>query len=155
MSTLKQLYGRAERRATENTLTYAARSRPPKRSNCCNSTERVPRRRPHARGTQLGGPPGDRRRAVRAHRVDPLLRFCAERRVYRTIATGATGRHPGYTSDFLCRSAARSKLAAIAAQKEGFGKAYDLLEGFEGDKDGRTSEDVSGWYFRGLPWIGA
>jgi rhodanese-related sulfurtransferase len=57
---------------------------------------------------------------------------------------------------FLCRSAARSKLAAVVAQKEGFTKAFDLLEGFEGDKDGQGHrKTVSGWCFRGLPWIGA
>ena len=50
---------------------------------------------------------------------------------------------------FLCRSAARSKLAAVAAQKEGFAQAYDLLEGFEGDKDGQGHrKTVSGWCFR-------
>lgn len=57
---------------------------------------------------------------------------------------------------FLCRSAARSKLAAIAATQAGVTKAYDLLEGFEGDKDGQGHrKTVSGWCFRGLPWIGA
>jgi rhodanese-related sulfurtransferase len=57
---------------------------------------------------------------------------------------------------FLCRSAARSKLAAIAATQAGFTHAFDLLEGFEGDKDGQGHrKTVSGWCFRGLPWIGA
>ncbi len=57
---------------------------------------------------------------------------------------------------FLCRSAARSKLAAVAAAQEGYTKAFDLLEGFEGDKDGNGHrKTVSGWCFRGLPWMGA
>ncbi|MGN6233771.1 MAG: rhodanese-like domain-containing protein [Trinickia sp.] len=57
---------------------------------------------------------------------------------------------------FLCRSAARSKLAAAAAAQAGFGRAYDLLEGFEGDKDGNGHrKTVTGWCFRGLPWMGA
>jgi len=57
---------------------------------------------------------------------------------------------------FLCRSAARSKLAAVAAAQAGFTSAYDLLEGFEGDKDGNGHrKTVSGWCFRGLPWMGA
>lgn len=57
---------------------------------------------------------------------------------------------------FLCRSAARSKLAAVAAAQAGFEKAYDLLEGFEGDKDGNGHrKTVTGWCFRGLPWMGA
>ncbi|WP_116137766.1 rhodanese-like domain-containing protein [Trinickia diaoshuihuensis] len=57
---------------------------------------------------------------------------------------------------FLCRSAARSKLAAAAAAQAGYQGAYDLLEGFEGDKDGNGHrKTVTGWCFRGLPWIGA
>jgi rhodanese-related sulfurtransferase len=56
----------------------------------------------------------------------------------------------------LCRSAARSKLAAVAASNAGFTRAYDLLEGFEGDKDAQGHrKTVSGWCFRALPWIGA
>ncbi|WP_153100765.1 rhodanese-like domain-containing protein [Paraburkholderia hayleyella] len=56
----------------------------------------------------------------------------------------------------LCRSAARSKLAAVAASQAGFSRAFDLLEGFEGDKDSQGHrKTVSGWCFRGLPWIGA
>lgn len=57
---------------------------------------------------------------------------------------------------FLCRSAARSKHAARAAAAAGFSKAYDVLEGFEGDKDAEGHrKTVAGWCFRGLPWIGA
>lgn len=57
---------------------------------------------------------------------------------------------------FLCRSAARSKLAAVVAAQAGFDKAYDLLEGFEGGKDGNGHrKTVAGWCFRGLPWMGA
>lgn len=57
---------------------------------------------------------------------------------------------------FLCRSAVRSKLAAVAAAQAGYAKAFDLLEGFEGDKDGNGHrKTVSGWCFRGLPWMGA
>lgn len=57
---------------------------------------------------------------------------------------------------FLCRSAARSKLAALTAHKAGFGRAFDLLEGFEGGKDGHGHrKTVEGWCHRGLPWIGA
>ena len=63
---------------------------------------------------------------------------------------------PGTTLVFLCRSAARSKHAAKAATAAGFSKAYDVLEGFEGDKDADGHrKSVAGWCFRGLPWIGA
>jgi rhodanese-related sulfurtransferase len=57
---------------------------------------------------------------------------------------------------FLCRSAARSKLAAVAAHQAGFAKAYDILEGFEGAKDGNGHRKTAeGWCYRGLPWLGA
>ena len=36
---------------------------------------------------------------------------------------------------FLCRSGARSHAAAEAAAREGWKSAYNVLEGFEGDKD--------------------
>jgi rhodanese-related sulfurtransferase len=56
----------------------------------------------------------------------------------------------------LCRSATRSKVAAVAAQQAGFKKTFDLLEGFEGDRDSQGHrKTVGGWCFRGLPWIGA
>ncbi|HDR9787908.1 TPA: rhodanese-like domain-containing protein, partial [Burkholderia cepacia ATCC 25416] len=55
-----------------------------------------------------------------------------------------------------CRSAARSKLAAVASAQAGFTKAFDLLEGFEGAKDAEGHrKTVDGWCFRKLPWIGA
>ncbi|WP_186106506.1 rhodanese-like domain-containing protein [Burkholderia gladioli] len=57
---------------------------------------------------------------------------------------------------FLCRSAARSKLAAVAAAQAGYTKAFDVLEGFEGAKDGQGHrKTVEGWCYRKLPWIGA
>jgi len=63
---------------------------------------------------------------------------------------------PGTPLLFLCRSAARSKLAAVAAAQAGFTKAFDLLEGFEGGKDGEGHrKTVEGWCYRNLPWVGA
>jgi len=57
---------------------------------------------------------------------------------------------------FLCRSAVRTKLAAVAATEAGFTRVFDLLEGFEGDKNGHGHrKTVSGWCFLGLPWISA
>src|SRR6267142_2734505 len=54
---------------------------------------------------------------------------------------------------FLCRSGARSHQAAQAATQAGYSNSYNILEGFEGDKDTqghRNSE--GGWRFAGLPW---
>ena len=57
---------------------------------------------------------------------------------------------------FLCRSGVRSRHGAAAATAHGFAQAFDILEGFEGDKDGEGHrKTVSGWCKAGLPWIGA
>jgi len=55
---------------------------------------------------------------------------------------------------FLCRSGVRSHNAAIAAAQAGWKEAYNVLEGFEGDKDGAGHRNtVGGWRFARLPWI--
>ncbi|MDD2730054.1 rhodanese-like domain-containing protein [Malikia sp.] len=54
----------------------------------------------------------------------------------------------------LCRSGKRSGLAAEAAVKAGFKNVFNVLEGFEGDRDAdqrRGTQD--GWRFHGLPWL--
>ena len=57
---------------------------------------------------------------------------------------------------FLCRSGVRSRHAAKAATEHGFMHSYDILEGFEGDKDAQGHrKQVSGWCKAGLPWLGA
>jgi rhodanese-related sulfurtransferase len=54
---------------------------------------------------------------------------------------------------FLCRSGARSHAAADAANKAGWKEAYNVLEGFEGDKDAAEHRNtVGGWRKAGLPW---
>lgn len=55
---------------------------------------------------------------------------------------------------FICRSGARSHGAAEAASKAGWRECYNVLEGFEGDKDGEQHRNsVGGWRKAGLPWI--
>jgi rhodanese-related sulfurtransferase len=55
---------------------------------------------------------------------------------------------------FLCRSGARSHAAAEAATRAGWKEAYNILEGFEGDKDTEQHRStVGGWRKAGLPWI--
>ena len=57
---------------------------------------------------------------------------------------------------FLCRSGVRSRHAARAATEQGYAECYDILEGFEGDKDGEGHrKTVGGWCRHGLPWVGA
>ena len=54
---------------------------------------------------------------------------------------------------FLCRSGARSNAAATLAAGSGFTNAYNILEGFEGDKDaGGHRNKVGGWRHANLPW---
>ena len=55
---------------------------------------------------------------------------------------------------FLCRSGVRSHQAAIAATQAGWKEAYNILEGFEGDKDSEGHRGkLGGWRKAGLPWI--
>ena len=54
---------------------------------------------------------------------------------------------------FLCRSGARSHAAAEAAMRAGWKETYNILEGFEGDKDAHQHRGtVGGWRKAGLPW---
>ena len=54
---------------------------------------------------------------------------------------------------FLCRSGARSHAAAQAAMQAGWKETYNILEGFEGDKDAQEHRNtVGGWRKAGLPW---
>jgi rhodanese-related sulfurtransferase len=55
---------------------------------------------------------------------------------------------------FLCRSGVRSHHAAAAATQAGWQEAYNILEGFEGDKDAEGHRStLGGWRKAGLPWI--
>ena len=55
---------------------------------------------------------------------------------------------------FLCRSGARSVGAATVATEAGYGDCYNILEGFEGDKDANGHRNtIGGWRKAGLPWI--
>lgn len=57
---------------------------------------------------------------------------------------------------FLCRSGVRSRHAAKLATEHGYKHCFDILQGFEGDKDGHGHrKTVGGWCHAGLPWSGA
>lgn len=54
---------------------------------------------------------------------------------------------------FICRSGVRSVGSATLATGAGYGACYNVLEGFEGDKDaGGHRGTVGGWRKAGLPW---
>ena len=55
---------------------------------------------------------------------------------------------------FICRSGARSHSAAAAATHAGYTQAFNVLQGFEGDKDAEHHRNsVGGWRAAGLPWV--
>lgn len=54
---------------------------------------------------------------------------------------------------FICRSGKRSSNAARMATDAGFRDCYNVLEGFEGDKDAHSQRGTTGgWRVAGLPW---
>jgi len=54
---------------------------------------------------------------------------------------------------FLCRSGQRSHGAAMAATQAGYADCYNILEGFEGDKNPLNQRNsMNGWRIHGLPW---
>jgi rhodanese-related sulfurtransferase len=54
---------------------------------------------------------------------------------------------------FICRSGARSHHAAGLATQAGYSDCYNVLEGFEGDRDADEHRNSKGgWRKAGLPW---
>ena len=54
---------------------------------------------------------------------------------------------------FICRSGGRSHTAAMLAMQAGYTECYNILEGFEGNKDANGHRStVGGWRKAGLPW---
>lgn len=54
---------------------------------------------------------------------------------------------------FICRSGGRSHNAAMLAAQAGYSASYNVLEGFEGDRDAQGHRNtVGGWRAAGLPW---
>lgn len=54
---------------------------------------------------------------------------------------------------FICRSGVRSHHGAALATEAGYPACYNVLEGFEGDKDAKGQRgQVGGWRHAGLPW---
>ena len=53
---------------------------------------------------------------------------------------------------FLCRSGVRSHYAAALATANGYRAAFNVIEGFEGDKSAHGQRRVNGWQVAGLPW---
>lgn len=57
---------------------------------------------------------------------------------------------------FLCRSGVRSRHAAKLATENGYTQCFDILQGFEGDRDAHGHrKTIGGWCANDLPWLGA
>ena len=57
---------------------------------------------------------------------------------------------------FICRSGVRSSSAATASTQAGYRDSYNVLIGFEGDKDAYGHRNTAdSWRATGLPWIQA
>jgi rhodanese-related sulfurtransferase len=55
---------------------------------------------------------------------------------------------------FICRTGVRSNAAAVAATSAGFIDCYNVLEGFQGEKDTEGHRNsTGGWCAAGLPWV--
>ena len=52
----------------------------------------------------------------------------------------------------ICRSGARSATATRALADAGYANVWNLVEGFEGDKDATGARALNGWRNAGLPW---
>ena len=59
---------------------------------------------------------------------------------------------PGDVILLLCRSGVRSKEEGELLASEGFPHCFNVLEGFEGDKNEAGQRVIAGWKVRGLPW---
>lgn len=68
----------------------------------------------------------------------------------RLVGMGADKSSPVY---LLCRSGVRSISAAQAMTQAGYTNAFNILNGFEGDKDAAGHRaSLAGWKFSQLPW---
>jgi len=75
--------------------------------------------------------------------------------VISTLKDTQAGKDPKELSILaMCRSGARSMIAAEELVNSGFKNVVNIAEGFEGDKDEDNHRNsINGWRFRGLPWV--
>ncbi len=71
-----------------------------------------------------------------------------------SAALAAAGTETSDEVFFICRSGARSRMAAEALAAAGFGRCSNVADGFEGPLDDmRHRGGVAGWKAAGLPWM--
>ena len=148
MSRLDEILATAKKRATELGLTYEGALTPTEAEELLqiNDAARLVDVRTSAELDWVGRVPGSRE--VEWQRYPggiPNGNFIAD------LQKAAGAARPLL---FLCRSGARSSSAAKAATEAGISPSFNVLEGFEGDKDAEGHRGRrNGWRFHGLPWI--
>jgi len=96
--------------------------------------------------------------AVFSHRFDPKARdyaAIANPRFVEEVAAvvAREGRTPADPILVICRSGGRSAVAVEALAQAGFTAVWNIVEGFEGDRDPDTgARSLNGWRNAGLPW---
>lgn len=74
--------------------------------------------------------------------------------VQRFVRDLALAASPAENVLLICRSGVRSHHAARAAHAVGYGSVFNVLEGFEGQRNHAQQRGfVDGWRSHGLPWI--
>lgn len=69
-------------------------------------------------------------------------------------ALNSAGRNKTDEVFFICRSGARSQMAAQTMVDAGYARCRNVSDGFEGPPDGdRHRGNTAGWKAAGLPWI--
>lgn len=96
--------------------------------------------------------------------VDPDLAFDAEKDAYKMVDNQNFLKEMRLFLDsseaegvdtllIMCRSGSRSAVAVERLVESGFGVAlYNVVDGFEGDKNADGVRAVNGWRNAGLPW---
>ena len=76
------------------------------------------------------------------------------REVQSVLTQKNPGKHiQGLPVLLICRSGKRSEAAGNVLIENGFDNVYNILEGFEGDRDGEKHRNsINGWRFHNLPW---
>jgi rhodanese-related sulfurtransferase len=94
---------------------------------------------------------------VMTHQVDPIggqYRMASNPNVVSEFDAllAEKGKSKADTIFVTCRSGARSAVAVRQLAAAGYQNVWNLIEGFEGDKDANGARAVNGWRNAGLPW---
>jgi rhodanese-related sulfurtransferase len=148
MGQISEILTRAQRRARERNLPYEGALTPTEAHELLNSAPgaKLVDVRTRAEWDWVGRIPGSAQIEWNTYPDgQPNPNFIAE--LKRQI-------DPESLTMFICRSGARSHAAAAAATEAGYRDSYNVLEGFQGNKDEAGHRDsVGGWRKAGLPWV--